>query len=122
MRFKFAAVTDDTTKTPILLGFTVQSVLYPTRKPIYSCVVRVAEEMTLKNGVVSKNDYDTMVTTLNNARDATWPVSIRDIDGNTKTVKFLPIPDRDRYTVVRDEKGFEQERLYTLLMQEVPLS
>lgn len=122
MRFKLVAKTDDTTKTPELLGLNITSLLYPTRKSIIECTVRVSKETILKNSLNAVNDYDIVKTTLDNAKDAEFPLSMRDIDGTTRNVKFLPIPDRDRFIIIRDEKGREQERHYRLRMQVVPLS
>ncbi len=125
MRFKFTGVTNDTTKTPILVQYTVQAILYPTIKTLYFCSIDCREDITTKQGVIDRNMYDTIITTLDNARNPAiaWPISIRDIDGNTKTVKFLPLPQStERYVITRDEQGREMERVYNLLMEEVTLS
>jgi hypothetical protein len=123
MRFRFTVSSDDSSKTPRLLSYNIQTVLYPTRKSIIAARIRSAEELTNKQGRNMTNSYDIVNTTLDNARDATWPVSIRDIDGTTQTVKFLPLSEgTPRYEIIRDDKGREQERHYNVLMQVVPLS
>ena len=123
MRFKITTVTNDTTKTPILLQYTVSAILYPAIKTIYYGQIICAEEITCKNGIIDKNMKDTIIATLDNARNATWPVSIRDIDGNTQTVKFLPLPkNMPRFAITKDEKGRETERVYNVMMQSVTLS
>ena len=124
MRFRFQAVTTtDTTKTPILTSYEARAILYPTRRSIIACVVRCANEITCKNGQVDKAMYPKIKTTLDNTKNDDWPVAIRDIDGSTVYVKFLPLPGgMPRWTLVKDEKGRVQERHYNLLLQEVALS
>lgn len=123
MRFKFVAKTDDVLKTPQGRSFNVTALLYPIRKQVIAARIRCAEEIILKDGTVERNMYDTIKTTMDNAKDATWPVSIRDIDGNTKDVKFLPLSgDTPRFEIIRDEKGREMERWYSVMMQIIPLS
>lgn len=123
LRLKFTAATNDTTKTPILLNYEVRAILYPTIRKITHCVVRCAEEILCKNGIIDKNMYNTIKATLDNARAASWPVEIKDLDGNTKYIKSLPvIKDTKRMLLTKREKGREQERHYHLLMMEVPLS
>lgn len=123
MRFKFTFVTNTTNTTPILLNYTVSAILYPTIRELYYATILCAEEIATKIGILDKNMYDTIKTTLDNARNASWPVSIRDIDGDTQTVKFLPLPNSTpRYSIIRDDKGREQERHYNVIMQRVPLS
>ena len=122
MRFKFVGITNDTTKTPKLLGYDVRAILYPTVRTIIACTVRCAYEVTNKQGLVEKAYEDTK-TAIENGRDATWPVTIYDIDGATKNVKFLPLPGNiPRWNLIKDERGRVQERHYNLLLQEVQLS
>jgi hypothetical protein len=122
MKFKITAVTNDTAKTPLLLNYKVSAVLYPTIRRIIYCKVLVAEEVENRLGMMEKNRA-TVITTINNLRSATWPVSIRDINGDTVTVKYLPLPkNMPKYQIIRDERGREKERHYNLLLQEVALS
>jgi len=124
MKFQFTAVTDDPNYTPIILSYEVRAIMYPAIRKLTHCVIRCAQEVVCKNGMVDKNMYDTIKATLDNARaNAVWPVSIRDIDGNTKNVKFLPVPkDLQRMLITKKEKGRENERYYHCLMLEVDLA
>lgn len=125
MRFKFVAKTDDTTKTPILLQYTVKAILYPIRRTLIACKVYASEDITLKNGQIEKNIYDTVRTTITNMRNATWPVTFYDIfyTNTTRSVKLLPLPrNTPLFEVVKSEKTREKEIIYNLLMQEVTLS
>lgn len=123
IRFRFVPITGSPTSTPILKEYDCRGILYPPRRNIIACTVRCADDVTLRTGEMEKDAYDTIKTTLDNARSATWPVSIRDIDGETKTVKFLPLPGGvPRWSLHKAEKHREQERRYNLLMQEVDLS
>ena len=121
MQFKVIAKTDDVTKTPILLSFNVTALLYPVRKQVISCQIVCAENISTKT-VEDKSMYDKIVTLMNNAKNATFPISARDIDGNTINVKLLPLSGgTPRFEIVRDEKGREKERYYNLRLQVVPL-
>lgn len=124
MKFQFTAVTNDTNYTPILLSYDVRAIMYPTIRKVIHCVVRCAEEMTDRQGKRMPNQYDVVKDALDNARNnAVWPVSIRDINGDTLNVKFLPVSQETaRMIPIKIEKGREQERIYHLLMLEVPLA
>ncbi|KKN12672.1 hypothetical protein LCGC14_1014220 [marine sediment metagenome] len=121
IQLKFVGKTDDTTKTPILMDYDVRGILYPPQRNMIYCEVKIAEGQALGDGVLSKVDKD-MITALDDARAATWPVLIKDIDGSSKYVKFLPINGQPRWYVFKDEKGRAIERRYKLLMQEVTLA
>lgn len=125
MKFRFTGVTNDTTITPILLSYDVRAILYPSIKRLIHCVVRCAQDVTRKDGVLETNMYSTIKTTLDNARNnAKWVVSIRDIDGSTVNVKFLPVPRSMRRLLItkREHDRPKQEREYHVLMMEVSLS
>lgn len=123
MWFKFVAKTDDTTKTPILLSYKATALLYPDRRRVIACKVRACNERVLKDGTIEGGSQANDITVLDEARTATWPVTLYDIDNVTKTVKFIPLPAGvPRWELVRDEKTRVQERHYNLLMQEVTLS
>lgn len=121
IRFLIKGYTNNTAKTPILLSYKVQSVLYPTNRRIIACQVRCSNEVVLKDGTIDKGSAATIKATLDEARAATWPVTIYDIDGITRTVKFLPAPT-GLFSIEKDEKGRVQERVYNLLMQCIDLS
>ena len=118
IRFKLVAKTDAATKTPILKNFDVRGILYPPRRKIIQCVVKCANDIILKDGAHEIGMRATIKTALENADGQTWPVSIRNIDGDTKTVRFLPL----RFEVTKTEKLRDDERDYFLTMQEVALS
>jgi hypothetical protein len=123
MSFKFVGVTDDTAKTPVLNSYEVKAILYPTIKKITHCVIRCANNLICNDGAPMLNMATTTKETLDNARNATWPVSIRDINGDTKYVKFLPVPrDLERMMITKKEKGRNLEKHLQCLMLEVALS
>jgi len=125
MKFRFTMVTDDTDYTPVLNRFEARAIMYPSIRRMIHCVVRCAEEVqTKQSGIIDKNMYDTIKSTLDNARNnSVWPVSIRDLDGNAINVKFMPVPKEiDRMIITKKEQGREYEKHYHLLMLEVPLS
>lgn len=122
-KLQFTAVTDDTTITPILQSYNLKAVLYPSQREIIACKVYCSNEIQLKDGTIDKGSYDTIVATLNEARTATWPVTIYDINGDTQTVKFLPLPSgTPRWKVITNEQTRKFELEYSLLMQKVALS
>lgn len=124
IRLRFTAVTDDTDYTPVLTNYDARAILYPKPRRIIHCVVRCAQEVLRKDKNIDKGMYGTIKATLDNARsNAVWPVSIRDIDGSTVNVKFLPVPrDLKRLMITRKEEKRVQERHYHILLMEVPLS
>jgi len=122
-KLQFTVVTDDATITPVLLSYHLKAILYPGQREIIACKVYCANEIQLKDGTIDKGSFDTIVATLDEARAATWPVTIYDLDGNTKNVKFLPTPANvPRWSVIANEKQRKFEREYTLLLQIVDLS
>lgn len=123
IRFKFVAKTGSTTTTPILNGFNVKAILFPTRRDIIYCVVRCADGIVLNDGTKERdNDAATIKATLEEAKNmATWPVTIYEYGtGSTKYVRFLPIKPFSK--VVKDEVSGNIEKYYFCLMQEVALS
>ena len=121
IRFKFVAVTNSATTTPVLKSYDCRAILYATRKRLINCVVRCVDSPFDKEGMEYDITAAYIKTVLEEAEDATWPVTIYDIDGTTKTVKFLPISSG----TVRSEKDRDatrREREYELNMIEVPLS
>lgn len=122
-KLQFTAVTDDATITPVLLSYHLKAILYPSQRDIIACKVYCSNEIQMKDGTIDKGSYDTIIATLDEARAATWPVTIYDINGDTKTVKLLALPSGvPRWIVVASEKGRVIEREYSLLMQVVALS
>ncbi len=124
IRLKFVANTDDSLKTPMLLSYKVKGLLYPPRRNIISCVVKCSDGFTLKGGGGSQDtgSYDTIKATIEELRQAKWPVSIRDIDGDTKYVRVLSSSSQSHWSILGWLRGRKQERHYKLLLQEVTLS
>jgi len=123
IQLNYCAITNVTTATPILLGYDVRGILYPPRRSIIACTVRGVNELTLKDGTRDVGSQAVINASLYEAKNATWPVTFYDMDGDTKYVKFLPLPSGvPRWTLVKDEKGRVQEKHYNLLLQEVQLS
>ncbi len=121
IRFRITGVTGATTSTPILFGYDVRGILYPSKRSLIACVVKCSDETTTIDGTRERdNDAANITTVLNEAKNATYPVTIYDIDGNTKTVRFLPTKPFSKVT--KYEKGRAIERYYYLLLQEVTTS
>ena len=122
IRLKFTANTDDSTKTPQLLSYQLKGLLYPPRRTIIACTVKCAQETLLRDGTQDAS-FTQIKATLDEGRIATWPVSIRDINGDTRKVRFLPLPGgTPRWTLHKDEENKRQERWYNLLLQEVEVA
>lgn len=122
MRFKFVAKTDSTTTAPILLGYDCRAILYPSMRSVIACTVKCGDAITNKQGL-SENAYADTKSALDNLRTATWPISIRDIDGTTYTVKYLNLPSGTPYRMpVRYERDRVIEWQYNLLLLLVSLS
>jgi hypothetical protein len=122
MRFKLIAVTDDTAKTPILNSLDIRAILYPSKKDIIWAKVKIAKEMTTMDGK-STDKYAKMKACLDKCRDATYPVTMKDIDGVTRYVRFLQLPNSLPWReIVSDEKGRDYDYIYNLLMLQTPTS
>ena len=122
-KLQFTAVTDDTTITPILHSYYLAAVLYPDQREIIACTIYCANEIQLKDGTFDRGSYDAIIATLDEARTATWPVTIYDVNNVTTTVKFLPLPSNvPRWKIIGNEKERKLELEYNLLMQKVALS
>lgn len=122
IQFKFVGKTDDTTKTPILKSYDCRAILYPSNRRIIECEVLCDDEITLKDGTIEKGQAATIKAALEEARDATWPVTIYPFgwegSGDTIYAKFLPL----QTAITKKEKGRGVERHYLLRLQEVSLS
>ena len=122
MRFKLIGVTGATTTTPVLLALDIRSVLYPTRKDIIWAKVKVARQMMTSDGK-TVNKYAKMKACLEKCRDATYPVTMTDIDGTSTEVRFLELPQGLPWREpVSDEKDKDYEYVYNCLMLRTPTS
>lgn len=122
-KLQFTAVTDDTTKTPVRLGYHLKAVLYPDQREIIAMKVYCANNITLRDGGTDSNSYETIIATLDEARVATYPVTIYDLSGTARTGKFLPLSTGlPRWKPIANEANREFEREYNLLFQLIPIS
>lgn len=123
MKFKFEAVTNDTQKTPILLSYTPEALLYPPTGKIFTAKIRTGKSVANKIGVIEPNVDLLIQTALDNARTATYPVTINDLEGTSRTVKFLPLPsDIQRRVPLTEQDNEVIEWVYNVMMQEVVVS
>ena len=122
MKFKFVAKTDTDTTTPIMLDYRIDSILYPPVGTVIYAQVYAADEVTTNQGILDAKS-STIITTIDNARAATWPVIIKDINGVELKVKFLPLPKgTPRLVPLKIEKHRKKEFAYNVLMQVETLS
>jgi len=117
IRFRITTVCS-TTDTPILLGYDCRAILYPTNRRIIECEVICDDEITLKDGTVERGQSATIKAALEEARNATWPITFYEIGESTIYVKFLPL----QMAVTKKEKDRGMERHYLLRLQEIALS
>jgi len=122
MRFKLIGVTDDTDKTPILLNLDIRAVLYPARKDIIWAKVKVAKEMVTMGGK-QVDKYAKTKACLEKCRDATYPIAMTDMDGNSTQVRFMELPQslpwKDPMT---DEAKRDRDYVFNCLMLKTPTS
>ena len=123
INLKFEGVTDDTTKTPILKDFTLNTILYPDVKTTYSCVVMCQKALRLKDNTTEADNVTNIKNAITNAKAATHPVTMNDIDGTSRTVKFLPISNSPHWLVSSHQANTGLiEREYRLYFMEVDLA
>ncbi len=122
-QLNFCANTDDINISPVLLGYNLQAILYPERRKTFACIVRASDEIQLKDSTTDSGSQRVIVATLDEIRDAKWPITFYDIDGSSHSVKVLPLPSG---TPWRQPVKIEQDRTieweYNLLLQEVTTS
>lgn len=122
MRFKLIGVTDTTATTPILLNLDIRAILAPTRKDVIWAKVKVAKEMVTMGGK-SVDKYAKLKACLDVSRDATYPVTMTDIDGSSIQVRFLELPSSIPWREpVTDESKRDYDYQYNLLMLKSPTS
>jgi len=119
MRLKFGPVTDDTSKSPVLLDYDVRGIVYFPRRRMIECTVLASDDLLNLQGMQERGGAGTTKTVIEEARNATWPVTFYDLNNGTAIyVKFLNIQE----VPIVDEKNRVTERAYQLLLQEVALS
>lgn len=119
MRLKFTAVTNDTTKTPVLLDYDLRGIVYFPRRRIIECTVRAEDDILNLQGLAERGGAATTKTVIEEARNATWPVTFYDLNNGTAIyVNILNIVE----VPVSDESERNPERLYQMTMVETSLS
>ncbi len=119
-RLRFTAVTNSTSTTPILYSYHLKGLLFPTQREILACSVVCSNETVLRDGTIDGGSFATTEAVIAEMIASTWPVTFYDIQGNTLTVK--PLPVNPLSTVTKYEKGREIERIYNFLLQKITLS
>ncbi len=125
MRFKLTGVTNDTTKTPILTNLLIEAVLYPPdgSSNVIACTVKDIKSMLTSKGGEAEHGSQTLIkNVIDAALAAHSPVTIYDIEGTSKTVKFMPLPSGTprRYPVRKS--GQEIDWYYNLILQKITTS
>ncbi len=111
------------TTTPVLLSYHLKAVLYPDQREIIAMKIYCANEIVLRDGGTDSDSYQTIIDTLDEARTATYPVTIYDLDGTARVGKFLPLPSgTPRWKPIANEANRLFEREYNLLFQLIPVA
>jgi hypothetical protein len=127
IKLKFTGVTNDTTKTPILLDYKIKTLLYPTPKKVIFTRVNLSRDTINLEGLPTSL-YELQKTCIENCRNATFPFSmteyITDKHGCQYYVKLLPLTSADNPLLVTygKESGHDAELKFNLLFLVVPLS
>ncbi len=124
MKFKFEYTTNSTTVAPILYGWDVRGILYPTRRDLIYCEVRCTDDILLNDG---SQDRDTgapeIKATLEEFKnDTTFPALFYDLEGATTKVKLMTTgkPFSKVVKMPSEEGKKKNERRFYLLLQKVP--
>ena len=120
IRLRFTNVTSSLVTHAILNSYSVRAVLFPTRRNIIRCAVKCGDGVKDNLGQpceASKAIRDALTEAKNTA---TFPVTLYDINGDTKYVKFLPSSPWSRIT--HYEEGKPLEETYFLQLQEISFS
>jgi len=127
MFFKFMGITNDTTKTPILLSYDVQAVWYPTERKIIACQVKVEDYVPQADGQLDDRLGSNVRTTLDAINSSNWPRAFYPpywaSATDTVYVKKLPLPSgTPQLQLVKLEKDDNPIWVYNLLLEKVALS
>lgn len=117
IQLKFVFKTNDNSLTPKLLGYDLRAILYPPKRRIIQCVVQCKDNAPIRKGESDQVAAD-IKDALEDADDATWPITFYDPWGDTYTVKFNDM----QCQLAEDEKGREKEEHIYLELQRVTLS
>jgi len=119
IRLRFLPVTDDTSKTPILLDYDLRGIVYPTLRRMIECEIEVDDDLINNQGQPERGGGATTKAVIEEAMAATWPVTFYDYGGATIYVKFLPPCEE---ILVQHEQGRNPRRHYRMLLEQVTLS
>lgn len=122
MRFKIVGMALRKRDTPILHSYDIRAILYPTKRKYFVAEVYAADKILDKAAAEMATTAANITTYLDAARAATYPVSIRDPWGTTKTVRFLGSRATPACAISAAHKGKNIEKHYWLLLEEVTVS
>lgn len=122
MRFKIVGIALRKRDTPILHSYDVRALLYAAKRKYFVAEVYAADKILDKAGAEMATTAANITTYLDAARAATYPVSIRDPWGTTKTVRFLGSRATPACAISAAHKGKNIEKHYWLLLEEVTVS
>uniref|UniRef100_A0A6M3LFI7 Uncharacterized protein n=1 Tax=viral metagenome TaxID=1070528 RepID=A0A6M3LFI7_9ZZZZ len=120
-RFKFVAKTDSTLLTPILVNFDAKMMVRAEARNVIECTVRCADGILDKDGSPLQGvDAAIIRATIEEAQDATAPITFYDLFGATKYVNLMPIEPFSQ--VIKDQSGENIEQIFNLRLQEIELA
>ena len=96
-------------ETPVIHGVAIRAIMRPLKRKVWDFAVRVADGITLLNGIVEKNIASLLATQLKNADDPatqTAVVVLTDIDGTDNNVVLTDLQEVE----TMDETGKRPER------------
>jgi len=124
MKFQFSYTTNSTTTAPILYGWDIRGILYPTRRDLIYCEVRCANDLTLNDDTIDRDTNATQIkdTLVELKNTATYPALFYDLEGATTRVRHLSTgkPFSKIVSMPTTEGKKKSERRYYLLLEKVP--
>jgi len=109
IKLKLVLDTDSASETPVIHGLAIRAIMRPLKRKVWDFAVRVADDITLLNGIVEKNIASLLATQLKNADDPatqTAVVVLTDIDGTDNNVVLTDLQEVE----TMDETGKRPER------------
>lgn len=127
IRLKFEGVTNDTTKSPKLLGYKLEGIWYPVERKLISCQVRVSDNLINAGEQTDDMLGTTIRTTLDTINSLNFPRAFYPpywaTSADTVYVKKLPLPyGAQQLEPVRFDKDSPATWVYNLLLEIVQLS
>jgi len=124
MQFKFVGITNDTSKTPILLSYEVQAIWYPTQKQIIYTTVQVEEGQSLKaEGQIETTKTSAITTVLDELYNPTtaYPRQLYPIDYVSTTYYVKALPPQKSW-VAKAERGKPIKWIYEMALEIIPVN